>query len=298
MSRSRIVKPDFFKHSGLYEAESLSGLPCRLAFAGLWTVADREGRFRWKVPELKLEVLPYDQVNFGEVLEALRQFGFLRHYVVDAKEYGVIDSFGEHQPFHPREAQSTIPAPPLQGEATQLPGEAVQSPPASTSASASTSTSVSSVLRTGDAGKVTDRADIQIPTVSPQAVMPSDLATVMGSIRKYGYRNGKPPKKGDDARDATVARRLLEDHPAETVMRAVEGCRVLVEKGTFAGPNHWNVNPGGAFTLRLPVSLWGEKSVFPQALDAYYAQAPPEPTKHVKSGPTSIGEEIGKLGVA
>ena len=42
MSRTRLIKPAFFKHAELYAAEAESGLRLRIAFAGLWTVADRE----------------------------------------------------------------------------------------------------------------------------------------------------------------------------------------------------------------------------------------------------------------
>ena len=42
MARIRTIKPEFFRHADLYEAERETGLPLRLAFAGLWTAADRE----------------------------------------------------------------------------------------------------------------------------------------------------------------------------------------------------------------------------------------------------------------
>ena len=57
MPRSRIIKPEFFKHAGLYDAEARSGLPLRLAFEGLWCVADRAGRFQWKPRELTIRLL-------------------------------------------------------------------------------------------------------------------------------------------------------------------------------------------------------------------------------------------------
>ena len=48
MARIRTIKPEFFRHEALYEAEHETGLPLRVAYAGLWTAADREGRFQWK----------------------------------------------------------------------------------------------------------------------------------------------------------------------------------------------------------------------------------------------------------
>jgi hypothetical protein len=111
VSRTRLIKPAFFKHAELFAAEKSSGLPLRVAFAGLWTVADREGRFRWKV-DLKPDVLPYDEVDMLRVLAALEQHGFVRQYEVVGKQYGVIPSFSDHQTFHKTERKSEIPPPP------------------------------------------------------------------------------------------------------------------------------------------------------------------------------------------
>lgn len=105
-----MIKPAFFKHAELYEAERESGLPLRVAFAGLWTVADRAGRFRWKI-DLKPDVLPYDDVDMIKVLESLEHYGFVTSYVVEGKRYGLIPSFGDHQTFHKTERGSTLPAP-------------------------------------------------------------------------------------------------------------------------------------------------------------------------------------------
>jgi hypothetical protein len=117
MSRTRLIKPAFFKHAELYQAEAETALPLRIAFAGLWTVADREGRFRWK-SDLKPDILPYDPVDIMAVLDALERHGFVRSYVVDGKRYGVIPSFHEHQTFHKTERHSTLPAPLANGEST------------------------------------------------------------------------------------------------------------------------------------------------------------------------------------
>mgnify|MGYP000653285231 CR=1 FL=1 len=113
MARKRFVSPSFFAHGDLYDAEASSGLPLRVAFAGLWTQADRRGVFAWKPRELKLQVLPYDAVDFGAVLEALERAKFVRSYVVAGKRYGHIPSLAAHQNFHPQEKpDATIPDPP------------------------------------------------------------------------------------------------------------------------------------------------------------------------------------------
>lgn len=112
MARQRNIKPEFFTHADLAAREQATGLPLRVAFAGLWCQADRDGRFRWDPSRLKLAVLPFDPVSMEAVLEALVTGGYLQRYVVDGRTYAVIPTFGEHQQIHPREAASKIPAPP------------------------------------------------------------------------------------------------------------------------------------------------------------------------------------------
>jgi hypothetical protein len=109
MARIRTVKPDLFRHEDLFEAEADTGLPLRLAFIGLFTVADREGRFKWRPRQIKLDVLPYDDIDFSRVLDALVTRGFVVKYASDGEEYGCIPSFTTHQVINNREKDSDIP---------------------------------------------------------------------------------------------------------------------------------------------------------------------------------------------
>ena len=111
MARIRTVKPEFFRHEKLFDAEQATGLPLRLAFAGLWTVADREGRFRWRPRTMKPDILPYDEVDFSAVMDALHEHGLVRRYEHDGEHYGYIPSFARHQHLNPREAKSVLPSP-------------------------------------------------------------------------------------------------------------------------------------------------------------------------------------------
>ncbi len=111
MARIRTIKPEFFRHADLYEAEKETGLPLRLAFAGLWTAADKSGRFKWKPRELKLDCLPHDEVDFSRVLDALTTRGWLVRYAVDGIEYGAIPTWEVHQVINNRETASKFPAP-------------------------------------------------------------------------------------------------------------------------------------------------------------------------------------------
>jgi hypothetical protein len=111
MARIRTVKPELFRHEELFELEQNTGLPIRISFIALFTVCDREGRFKWRPRQLKLDCLPYDEVDFLKVLETLMLKGFINKYEVDGEFYGLIPTFTSHQVINLREAQSIIPAP-------------------------------------------------------------------------------------------------------------------------------------------------------------------------------------------
>src|SRR5215469_6468299 len=111
MGRIRTIKPEFFTHEGLFDLEKESGLPCRLAFAGLWTCCDRAGRFKWRPRQLKISILPYDDVDFSRVLDALATRGFLVRYACGTREFGYIPSWKEHQFVNNKEPASLLPEP-------------------------------------------------------------------------------------------------------------------------------------------------------------------------------------------
>ncbi|WP_284335418.1 hypothetical protein [Comamonas sp. NoAH] len=112
MARIRTVKPELFKHEDLFELEEQTGLPIRIAFVGLFTCCDREGRFKWRPRALKLDVLPYDMVDFSRVLDALITRGFVVKYAINGEVFGEIPSFKRHQTINNKEVASEIPAPP------------------------------------------------------------------------------------------------------------------------------------------------------------------------------------------
>jgi hypothetical protein len=109
--RIRTIKPEFFHHESLYDAEAEFKLPLRLAFAGLWCAADREGRFKWEPRRLGVQILPYDKLDFSRVLDALATRGFIRQYRVNDEVFGVIPSFSRHQVINNRERDSELPDP-------------------------------------------------------------------------------------------------------------------------------------------------------------------------------------------
>lgn len=115
MPRIRTVKPELFKHEDLFDAEIETGLPLRVAFVGLFTQCDREGRFEWRPRQLKTDILPYDQVDMERVLHALATRGFLVKYACvsgnQEKVFGAIPTFRKHQVINNKERESEIPEP-------------------------------------------------------------------------------------------------------------------------------------------------------------------------------------------
>ena len=105
--RARNIKPGFFKNEDLAECDPLA----RILYAGLWCMADREGRMEFRPKRIKAEALPYDECNIDDLLSQLHKSGFVLIYQVNGEKYLSIVKFAKHQNCHVREADSTIPAP-------------------------------------------------------------------------------------------------------------------------------------------------------------------------------------------
>lgn len=111
MARIRTIKPSIAKHWLLFELEQKTGFPIRFAWAVLSMVCDREGRFKWRPQELKPDVLPHDQLDFGAVLNAFLENGFIVKYRVGEEWFGAVPTFHEHQRVNAKESPSTLPSP-------------------------------------------------------------------------------------------------------------------------------------------------------------------------------------------
>ena len=107
MARTRQLKPQFFTDDDLGTAEPLA----RLCFAGLWTLADREGRLLNRPRQIKVQVLPYDDCDIEKILDELEARKFIVRYTADGVSIIQIRSFKKNQTPHPREAERTLPQP-------------------------------------------------------------------------------------------------------------------------------------------------------------------------------------------
>ncbi|MFC2623697.1 MAG: hypothetical protein ACFN0W_03685 [Propionibacterium acidifaciens] len=121
MARIRSIKPEF------WSSESITCLPrdTRLAYIGLWCVADDEGRFRAQIGVLAGQLFPEDDDGREVVERALAELsGALSEDSVspqsqpmvelyigpDGHHYGQITAWARHQRIN-RPTPSSIPSP-------------------------------------------------------------------------------------------------------------------------------------------------------------------------------------------
>jgi len=120
MGRIRTIKPDFFTDADIGQLEPL----LRLFFIGLWTEADREGKLKDKPEQLRVKILPYDQIDAEATLNTLRECGFIIRYEAAASgNYTYrgpaifVCGFEKHQRPNIRETASGIAYPSEQNHA-------------------------------------------------------------------------------------------------------------------------------------------------------------------------------------
>ena len=107
MARARNIKPGFFANEKLAECDPLA----RLLFAGLWCLADREGRLEDRPKRIRAEVLPYDVCDADALLDQLQEHGFILRYESCEHKCIQVLNFDKHQNPHMKEAKSALPSP-------------------------------------------------------------------------------------------------------------------------------------------------------------------------------------------
>jgi hypothetical protein len=108
--RARLLKPGFFTN------ERLARLPvrARLLFAGLWCLADREGRLEYRPERIRAAIFPYEpRVKIESLIRALELDEFVKRYTSAHTRCLALPRFAQHQRPHPHEPESNLPAPPL-----------------------------------------------------------------------------------------------------------------------------------------------------------------------------------------
>lgn len=111
MARARSLKPGFFANEVLAECSPWA----RLCFAGLWTLADRDGRLEDRPKRIKGELFRYDDtIDVDELLDELGAHGFLLRYRNGDGRFIQILAFKKHQTPHYSEKESVIKPPDLE----------------------------------------------------------------------------------------------------------------------------------------------------------------------------------------
>jgi len=107
MARARNIKPSFFQNEELGELQPIE----RLAFIGMWTIADFKGCIEFRPKRLKIQLMPYDNCDMELIAINLDKSGLIRLYSVGGIRYIKIINFEKHQNPHKneRDAGSEIP---------------------------------------------------------------------------------------------------------------------------------------------------------------------------------------------
>jgi hypothetical protein len=219
MGRIRTVKPDLFTHEDLYEAEKESGLPLRVAFVGLFTCADREGRFKWRPRTLKLAVLPHDELDFSRVLDALLTRGFLVKYAsATGEEIGLIPTFTKHQVINNRECASDLPPPPANLDMT---GISTRTPTREPRVDDACPTPAQGKGKEGKGKEEEGKGNtLSLSLVDEPAEEPDTVKTIF----EFWQTCMKSPRSVLDANRRGLIERALKNYSAADVCRAISGC--------------------------------------------------------------------------
>lgn len=109
MTKTLTIDTEFFANEA--EVAPLA----RLLYAGLWMVADREGRLEERERGIKTMILPYDDCEIGKLLIDLSIHGLIKRYPVEVaqdqrqKIFIQIVDWTKHNLPHATEPESTIP---------------------------------------------------------------------------------------------------------------------------------------------------------------------------------------------
>ena len=106
MARSRNIKPGLFQNEYLAELGPLA----MLVFAGLPTLADREGWLEDRPKRIKTQLLPYSDCDMDAILQSLADSPerFIERREANGSRYILIRNFELHQTPHHTERTSVI----------------------------------------------------------------------------------------------------------------------------------------------------------------------------------------------
>ena len=103
--RTRLLHPEFFSDPTLAALSDFT----RLVFAGLWLIADREGRLLDSVKMIDGAILPLDARSCAAALNELAAAGRIRRYRTPAGPVIQVVNLLKYQHIHPNEKPSKFP---------------------------------------------------------------------------------------------------------------------------------------------------------------------------------------------
>lgn len=104
MSRIRSI------HPGLWTDETFVSLSsfARLLFVGMWNECDDKGCFPWSPLQMKMRILPADNVDAVELMAELEEAKCIRSYEISGKKFGAVRNFAKFQ--RPKSPNDLYPA--------------------------------------------------------------------------------------------------------------------------------------------------------------------------------------------
>ena len=100
--RIRTIKPSFWSSDQIAELNPLT----RLLFIGLWGLADVAGRLEDRPKRIKVELLPYDEIDIDGALSELAKAGFIARYHAEGVKIIQVVNFCKHQRIMGKEAET------------------------------------------------------------------------------------------------------------------------------------------------------------------------------------------------
>lgn len=114
MPRMRNLRPEFFTDEDLPTVSPHA----RLLFAGLWTVADRDGRLEDRPLRIHAQVFPHEPgLDIDALLNELVSINVIIRYISRGARFISVRNFVRFQTAHKNEKHSELPAPPKNGSA-------------------------------------------------------------------------------------------------------------------------------------------------------------------------------------
>lgn len=210
--RTRNVKPGFFKDEALAQCRP----EARILFLGLSCLADKDGRLKEKLGEIKADVFPHHEYPIAAMLEELSaQKLIVRYQWGDLKLIQVCkdaDTFRKHARPHPDERSEGFPPPAVKphGESREFP--------------ASCAVSLTHISTT-----VADVAEKK-PDQTSDATLTADSQTLVDSLVERGLP-AAVAKQLVQAADPALIREVLPYHAEQKWMRNPVGVlRRMIER--------------------------------------------------------------------